>query len=79
MVSRVDCSVKSKRKRTKSALGTRLTTMNIRSDPMATWECAKQIQASPQLLGKRNTCALHFRELKKTSIETESLASDADR
>ena len=37
--------------------------MNIRSDPMATWECAKQVQASPQLLGKRNACALHFREL----------------
>ena len=24
-----------------------MTTLNIRSDPMATWECAKQIQASP--------------------------------
>ena len=40
----------------------------IRSDPMATWECAKQAQASPKLLSKRNACALHFRELKKTHI-----------
>ena len=24
-----------------------MTTLNIRSDPMATWECAKQVQASP--------------------------------
>ena len=44
-----------------------MTTLNIRSDPVATWECAKQVQASPQLLGKRNACALHFRELKKNS------------
>ena len=35
-----------------------MTTLNIRSDPMATWECAKQVQASPQLLGKRNAYAL---------------------
>ena len=56
-----------------------MTTMNIRSDPMATWECVKQVQASPpQLLGKRNAYALHFRELKKTSIETESLAQTWD-
>ena len=46
-----------------------MTTLNIRSDPMATRECAKQAQASPQLLGKRNACALHFRELKKTHID----------
>ena len=38
-----------------------MTTLNIRSDPMATWECAKQVQASPKLLRKRNACALHFR------------------
>ena len=44
-----------------------MTTLNICSNPMATWECAKQVQASPQLLGKRNACALHFRELKKNS------------
>ena len=31
-----------------------MTTLNIRSDPMATWECAK-----------RNACALHFGEPKK--------------
>ena len=44
--------------------------LNIRFDPMATWDCAnvqKQVQASPQLLGKRNACALHFTELKKNS------------
>ena len=46
-----------------------MTPLNIRSDPMATRECAKQVQASPQLLGKRNACAL----LKK-NFETESLA-----
>ena len=45
-----------------------MTTLNIRSDPMATWGCAKQAGASPQLLGKCNTCTLHFRELKKTHI-----------
>ena len=44
-----------------------MTTLNIRSDPMATWECAKQVQASSQLLGNRNACALHFWELKENS------------
>ena len=46
-----------------------MTTLNIGSDPMATWECAKQVQASPQLLidvaAKCNACALHFGEPKK--------------
>ena len=42
-----------------------MTTLNIRFDLMATWECAKQVQASAQLLCKRNACALNFRELKK--------------
>ena len=32
-------------------------------------ECAKQVEASSQLLGKRNACALHFRELNKTHID----------
>ena len=52
-----------------------MTTLNIRSDPMATWECAKQVQASPQLLGKRNACALHFRELKKNSHRSRRCTS----
>ena len=46
-----------------------MTTLNIRSDLMATWECAKQAQASTQLLVKSNACALHFKELKKTHID----------
>ena len=50
-----------------------MTTLNIRSDPMPTWECAKQVQASPQLLGNRNACALHFRELKKTHIDRDDV------
>ena len=50
-----------------------MTTLNIRSDPMATWECAKWVQASPQLLGKRDPCALHFRELEKTHIDREDV------
>ena len=49
-----------------------MTTVNIHSDPMATWECAKQVQASSELFRMRNACALHFREVKK-NIETESL------
>ena len=49
-----------------------LTTLNIRSDPMATWECAKQVQASSELLGKRNSCTLHFREFKKARIDLGS-------
>ena len=51
----------------KKANHSMMTTLNIRSDPIAIWECAKQVQASPKLLGKRNACALHFRELKKNS------------
>ena len=50
-----------------------MTTLNIRSDPMATWECAKQVQASSELLSKRNACALHFRELKKTRIDRDDV------
>ena len=53
-----------------------MTTLNIRSDPMATWECAKQVQASPQLLGKHNACALHFRELKKNSHQSTRCTSE---
>ena len=49
-----------------------MTTVNIRSDPMVTWECAKQVQVSSELFGMRNACALHFKEVKK-NIETESL------
>ena len=60
-----------------------MTTMNIRSDPMATWECAKQVQASSQLLDKRNACALHFRELKKNIDQDRKIGTnlecDADR
>ena len=60
-----------------------ITTLNIRSDLMATWECEKQVQASPQLLAKHNTYALGCRELKEnlhrsiqrgTSVVAESLA-----
>ena len=42
-----------------------MTVLNIRSDPMATWECAKQVQAFPQHFCKHNACAMHFRELKR--------------
>ena len=34
-----------------------------------------QVQASPQLLGKRNACALHFRELKKNSHRSRQCTS----
>ena len=43
---------------------------------MATWECAKQVQVSPQLLGKPNACALHFRKLKKNSHRSRRCTSD---
>ena len=58
-----------------SCLKRQTTLLNIRSDPMATWECAKQVQASPQLLGKRNACALHFKELKKNSHRSRRCTS----
>ena len=50
-----------------------MTMLNICSDPMATWDCAKQVQASPQLLGKRNAYALHFRQLNKTHIDRDDV------
>ena len=61
--------------RSKRQTTLRLTTLNIHSDPMVTWERANQVRASPQLLGKRNACALHFRELKKNSHRSRYICS----
>ena len=50
-----------------------MTILNIRSDPVATWECAKQVQVSSQVLGKCNACTLHFGDLKKTHIDRDDV------